>query len=313
MHRSLKHIALVATLVAFAMTGAATPAAAQLASPDTAQVVLQPADVTPDGHLTFEGHGFAPGETCSVVVEDVEGGPQAQLQPAQSEPDGQIYTVSVQVPPGLAPGTHVLHVTGSSSNRTGHATFSLRWQSPTVHLESYTGKPTQPLSFGGSGFVPGETVDVYLGEQATSPLTSVTADGFGTIAATNVSIPPLGAGDYKVTFIGHGSQMPVSVGFNIQGFHPWVVLPNYYIPPQSSIGFIGQDFVPGEAVQVYLNTTLSQPVTQVTADGQGRFSVDNAFALPNTSGDNELIFVGQQSQTEVTASFRIASPPAANP
>lgn len=65
--------------------------------------------------------------------------------------------------------------------------------------------------------------------------------------------------------------------------------------------------MPGEPVQVYLNTRLSQPVAQVTADANGHFAVDNAFSLPNVTGDNQLIFVGQQSQTEVTATFAAAT------
>jgi hypothetical protein len=154
---------------------------------------------------------------------------------------------------------------------------------------------------------------VYLGEQLGSPLTTVTADPFGRITAKNLNIPLLGAGDYKLAFVGHVSQTPVSVGFNIQGFHPWVVLTNYYISQQSGVGFIGQDFVPGEVVQVYLNTTLSQPMAQVTADADGHFYVEDAFGLPNSTGDNQLIFIGQQSQTQVTTSFSIQSPAVANP
>jgi hypothetical protein len=107
--------------------------------------------------------------------------------------------------------------------------------------------------------------------------------------------------------VGRTSQSPASVGFNIQGFHPWVVLDNYYIAPRSDVGFRGEDFIPGELVQAYLNSRLSQPVAQVNADANGHFAVVNAFPLPDLTGDNVLIFVGQQSQTEVTATFAAAA------
>jgi hypothetical protein len=313
MNRNPKRAAVLAAFVALAVSSLSTPAAAQLATPDSAQVTLQATDLTFDGRLTFNGHGFVPGESCSVTIEDAQGGTQAQLEPARVESDGQIYTVSVPLPAELAPGPHTLHLTGLSSGRSGHAPFSLQWQLPTVHLDAYTGKPTHTLSFGGSGFVPGESVDVYLGTQTTSPLASVTADSLGRISAENVGIPFIGAGDYTVAFVGRVSQTPVSVGFNIQGFHPWVVLTNYYVSQQSGVGFIGQDFVPGETVQVYLNSRMSQPVAQATADADGRFSAESAFSAANVTGDNELIFVGQQSQTEVTLSFAVAPPAAANP
>jgi hypothetical protein len=184
----------------------------------------------------------------------------------------------------------------------------LQSQPPTVHLNRYTGKPTHTFSFAGAGFVPGEQVDVYLGAQSAAPLVTVTADGRGDITGRDMVIPPVGPGDYTLSFVGAGSHAPGSVGFNVQGFHPWTVLENYYVAPHTGVGFEGTDFVPGEVVQVFLNTRLSQPVAQITADGDGRFRTTNAFTLPDLTGNNELIFVGDQSQTEVTATFAAATP-----
>jgi hypothetical protein len=191
--------------------------------------------------------------------------------------------------------------------------FQLQWQPPAVQLDSYTGKPSHRFSFSGTGFAPGEQVDVYLGVQATNPLTTVPADARGDITGRDMVIPLVGPGDYSLAFIGRDSRSPVSLGFNIQGFHPWAVLDNYYVAPNAGVGFSGVDFVPGEVVQVYLNTRLSQPVAQVTADADGRFSIDHAFTLPDVTGNNQLIFVGQQSQTEVTATFAAVTPPPTTP
>jgi hypothetical protein len=278
---------------------------AQTATPDTAQVTLQDGAVALDGRLTFSARGFDAGEPTSVTVEDGQRTVQTTLQPVRVEADGQVYMVSVPIPAGLAPGAHTLRVTGLASGRFGHADFNLVWQTPSVHLDAYTGKPSHTVSFDGSGFVPGESVDLYLGQKSQDPLASVTADGKGDITGQDVAIPFLDAGDYRVSFVGRTSQMPVSVGFNVQGFRPWVVLHSYYLAPLSSIGFTGHDFIPGEAVDIYLNSRMSTPLMQVTADRDGAFSVDNA-SLPTLAGDNALIFVGHQSQTELTADFSIA-------
>lgn len=283
------------------------PVSAQSGPPDSAQVALEASDVSLDGRLTYSGHGFAAGEQTSVTVEDDQGTVQAQLEPAHIESDGQFYVVSVPVPGGLAPGAHVLRVAGVDSGRFGRAAFTLHWQTPNVHLASYTGKATHTLSLAGSGFVPGEPVDMFLGDQTLSPVATISADGRGDITGENIAIPQLEAGDYQLTFKGHASQTPVSVGYNVQGFHPWVVLDNYYLPTQGAVGFNGQDFVPGEAIQVYLNSRLSAPIAQVTADGDGRFSMEQAFSVTDLKGDNQLIFVGQQSQTELTATFSVAA------
>ena len=189
----------------------------------------------------------------------------------------------------------------------------IQWEPPAVHLDTYTGKPTHAFSFTGNGFVPGEQVDVYLGDRTAGALTTVVADSRGDITRRNMVIPLVSPGDYTLSFVGLSSNTPVSVGFNIQGFHPWAILDEYYVSPHTAVGFAGTDFVPGEVVQVFVNTRLSQPVAQVTADADGRFTTTNAFTLPDLTGNNQLIFVGQQSQTEVTATFAAATPPPTNP
>ena len=289
---------------AYAIVGVLFALIAQTA-PDTAQVTLQDTDISLTGRLTFSARGLAPGEPTTITVEDDQGGVQATLQPVPVEPDGQVYMVSLPIPPGLAPGAHTLRVAGLTSRLFGRASFSLRWQTPAVHLETYTGKPNQTISFGGSGFVPGESVDMFLGDPTGTPLVTVTANGQGDISGHYIGIPSLAAGDYSAVFIGRASQTQASVGFNIQGFHPWVVLHNYYLEPRSGVGFTGHDFAPGEVVQIYVNSRLSGPLTQMTADGDGALASENV-PLPNLSGDNTLIFVGEQSQTELTTSFSVA-------
>jgi hypothetical protein len=280
---------------------------------DSAQVVLQGADISPDGRLAFGGHGFLANEPTAVTVEDDQGRLQARLDSIIVDGDGQINTVAVSVPGGLAPGPHTLRITGQNSGRLGRAVFQLQWQPPTVQLDAYTGKPLHTFRFTGSGFVPGEQVDLFLGTGAVDPLATVAADGRGEISGHDLHIPLITPGDYRLAFIGHDSRVPVSVGFNVQGFHPWAVLENYYVAPQAGVGFSGVDFVPGEVVQVYLNSRLSQPVAQVTADTDGGFRVRNAFNLPDLTGNNQLMFVGQQSQTEVTATFAAATAPPSTP
>jgi hypothetical protein len=291
--------------------GVAAPTAAQPTGSDpvadTAQVVLQAADVTPDGQLAFASQGLQAGEPTAVTVEDDRGDVQATLDPVTVGANGQTPLTSVRVPDGLALGSHILHVAGLTSGRSGRAAFELAWQPPVVRLDGYTGKPTQTVGFTGTGFVPGEQVDVYLGDQASTALTTVTADGRGEIAGSGLSVPFITAGDYRLTFVGRASHIPASIGFNVQGFYPWVVLDNYYVDTQTGVSASGSDFVPGESVRVYLNTSASQPVADVTADAKGSFALRN-LSLPGLTGDNRLIFVGDQSQTEVSASFAAATP-----
>ena len=178
-------------------------------------------------------------------------------------------------------------------------------QTPSIHLERSSAKPAQTLAFTGTGFAPNEPVDVTLGDQS---LATTTADDEGRILHASIDLPVLSAGDYTVSFVGRTSRISAAVGLNIQSIRPWIVLSNYYVSPQSGFGFSGWDFVPGETVAVYLNSTLSPPVVQVNADAEGRITVATALTPANLSGDNRLIFVGQQSQAELTATFSVAAP-----
>jgi hypothetical protein len=94
------------------------------------------------------------------------------------------------------------------------------------------------------------------------------------------------------------------VGFNVQGFSPWVVLDSYSVAPYAVIGFTGQDFVPDEEIEVFLGQRSGQPLLRLAADAGGQFAVKNAFNLPDVAhGDQQLLFVGHQSGTEITAKF----------
>jgi hypothetical protein len=96
----------------------------------------------------------------------------------------------------------------------------------------------------------------------------------------------------------------VSVGFNVQGFTPWVVLDSYSAAPYAAIGFTGEDFVPGDQIEVYLGRRSGQPLTRVAADENGHFGVRNAFNLPDAAqGDQQLVFVAHQSGAEIIAKF----------
>ncbi len=267
-------------------------------------ILLRAEEVTADARLNFLGQGFLNGEKAAVTVEDAQGHVEARLDTVNAAKDGRIDEVSVPVPSGLAPGPHVLRIAGTTSGRSARATFRLRWLPPKITLNNYTAKAEHTFGFSGNGFAPGEHVDVRLGGLGGAPLASFQSDAQGNVLGRDVLIPLVQPGDYPLYFVGRESQSPVSVGFNVQGFKPWVVLDNYSPPPYYHMGFKGEDFVPGERVQAYLGQRGGQPVAQVAADPHGQFNVKDAFELPELpKGDNRLIFVGEQSGAEISANF----------
>ena len=267
-------------------------------------ILIRAPDLTAGARLHFQGQGFAAGEQAAVSVEDPHGQPEATLDPVTISKDGNLDEVSVALPADVGRGDHVLHVTGTSSGRAARATFRVLYVTPTITLDTYSAKSNHTFGFSGSGFVPGEVVEVRLGGLGGSPLATFPSDAQGTVTAQNVPLPLIQAGDYLLYFVGQQSQTPVSMGFNIQGFSPWVVLDSYSVAPYTIMGFTGQDFAPSEEVEVYLGQRTGQPLLRLAAGANGQFAIKNAFTLPDSAhGDQQLLFVGHQTGAVITAKF----------
>jgi hypothetical protein len=267
-------------------------------------ILIRARDITAGARLNFQGQGFLPGEQTTITIENGQSQPEASLDPVTISKDGNLDEVSVVLPDGIGQGDHVLHVSGDTSHRSGRAKFTVKFTTPKIMLDTYSAKSNRMFGFSGTGFAPHEQVDVRLGGLGGAPLASVLCDDQGNVTAQNVPLPLIQAGDYVLYFVGAQSQNPVSIGFNIQGLSPWVVLDTYSAAPYSAMGFTGQDFVPGEQVEVYLGKRTGQPLLRLAADANGQFIVKNAFYLPDLAhGDQQLLFVGHQSGAQITAKF----------
>ncbi len=223
------------------------PGAARVATNTrTTSLQLQGTDLTPKVPLRFVGSGFLPGEALVVTIQDHAGQPEAQLAPLSADQAGQISTATEAIPINLSPGTHMLLVQGESSHRSAQASFHLHWIPPTVQLDTYTVKPEQDVGFAGSGFLPNETVEVRLGttgQGLAQVLATVSANAGGNVAG-RFTVPLMPEGDYALFFVGQQSQAPTSVGLNVQGFHPWVVLDTYAPSPMLAWGLRGRASLP---------------------------------------------------------------------
>jgi hypothetical protein len=195
-------------------------------------------------------------------------------------------------------------VVGATSGLSARAKFTVAYLTPKIVMDTYSVKSNHTFGFTGSGFTPGETVDVRLGGLGGAPLATFTSDAQGNVTGQDVPLPLVQAGDYTIYFVGEQSQNPVSVGFNVQGFTPWVVLDSYSLAPYSVVGFTGQDFVPGDQVNVYLDRRDGDPLLRLNADDNGQFAVKSAFQLPDMRhGDHQLLFVGSKGGANITAKF----------
>ncbi len=262
-------------------------------------ILIRAPDLTAGARLNFQGQGFEASEQTAVTIEDARGAVESPLDPVTISKDGNLDEVSVVVPDGIGRGEHVLHVAGASSGRSARAKFTVRYITPRIALDTYSAKSNHTFGFTGSGFAPNEPVDVRLGGLGGSPLASFPSDAQGNVTAQEVPLPLIQAGDYLLYFVGEQSQTPVSIGFNVQGFAPWVVLDTYSAAPYSAMGFTGQDFVPGEPIAVYLDQRTAhleltnyagRPGTPIAFKGSGWARNENLRASIGEGSAQEASF-----------------------
>src|SRR5919204_2866167 len=165
-------------------------------------VLIRAPNITAGARLNFQGQGFLAGEEATVTIENGQGQVEAPLDPVTISKDGNLDEVSVVLPDGVGRGDHVLHVTGASSNRSARAKFTVAYLTPKITLDTYSAKSNHTCGFSGSGFAPGEVVDVRLGGLGGSPLASFPSDAQGSVSAQNVPLPLIQAGDYLLYFVG---------------------------------------------------------------------------------------------------------------
>lgn len=268
-------------------------------------ILIRSAEVTPDSKVNFFGQGFGANERVVVEVADPRGQTLGRLDSVLADREGRINEVSLALPAGLQPGELLIKVRGDRSGKSAQAGFRLKWLPPKVALDTYTAKPDHAFGFTATGFARNEKVEVRLGGLGGAPLATFTADDRGAVAGSGVTIPLIQAGDYPLYFVGQQSKLPVSVGFNVQGFTPWVVLDDYVPLPYQRLGFTARDFAPREPVLVYLDKREGDPLAVFAANDRGDVDVKQAFELPAIKGDHTLILVGQAVGKEATGRFTV--------
>jgi large repetitive protein len=242
--------------------------------------------VLPATSLGFTGSGFAPDEV--VTVSNATTG--ATISSFTTDASGSFTDAGAfTVPASYAGQIEKFVLTGAKSNATTTTSATIGSYYPDVSPSSYYVLPGGSVGFNGSGFVPGETVDVYSG---TTKLTSVIADSKGNLTdAGAVTIPPTEAGTTQTfTVVGETSQGSTSVNVQIGAYNPQASPSGYYLMPGSDLTFSGSGYAPGETVSVLSGLTT---VASFTTDGTGAFSAAGAlpisYSQANASVNYELI------------------------
>ena len=204
----------------------------------------------------------------------------------------------------MAPATALGQATGAGTptatvpaNTTPSATPQA---GPALQLSSSSGLPGSTVTANGSGFAPGETVDVtFNGQSVGSP--TVNNGGTFSLAFTVPNTPP---GQYGVLAKGRTSGTTASTSFTINQGAAALTFDPAQAAPGASITVTGTGFKPGETVTLSFN---GPTVGTETADTNGK--VTFTFTVPATlaPGQYGVTATGQTSGSVVNATYTLVA------
>jgi hypothetical protein len=152
------------------------------------QLTLSTNQGPPGTSLTVTGSSFQPGEIVNVTFNGVQvGAPVADTTGS--------FQVTLKIPQ-LAPGDYPVQAKGQTSGLTSSATFTVG--GTTVSLSTQSGVAGTTVTANGSGFVPGDSVQLIVNGLL---IDSQTADSNGDVSFT-FTVPPVRPGNYLVVLNG---------------------------------------------------------------------------------------------------------------
>jgi hypothetical protein len=179
----------------------ATPEASATAVP--VAVTLSTQSGLPGATITANGAGFKPGEPVDVSFNGASvGSPTVNT--------GGTFSLSFTVP-NLGPGQYGVLAKGQTSGLTATTSFTVNQGSASLTFSVPQAAPGASLTVSGSGFQPGETVQLSFNGAAVG---SATVDTKGAVSVTFV-VPSLAPGEYGVDAKGQSSGTTASASYTV--------------------------------------------------------------------------------------------------
>jgi len=182
---------------------------------------------------------------------------------------------------------------------------------PLVLLNPSSGTRGSAVGVSGSGFDPGETIDIYVRAPENSKpqdLGFAQADGSGSFGGVSYSIPEDAAGGtFVIIAQQHNSDKRAEAVGQVITSSPSVKLGTQVGKAGDNLAVSGKGFIPGETVNVYFNSISTEPIATIKADSSGGLGRATVKIPYGAVGDNSLIFMGEKSQSPVTTPFLMLS------
>lgn len=266
-------------------------------------ITLNPGLVRQGAKVGINGVGF---DTRAFVDVEFTVAGAKQSQPVAGAPVGRngSFNAEFTVPPMPGADKAVVTARQRGSGKVATADAVVPGGVAFAALSKETGRPGEQLNVSGSGFQPGEKVNVHWGRIDGPPSEQLSTDKNGSLnnAPLKVGVTPVGNG--TLLLIGDRSKTTATAPFIMQGLYPTVTVQPYAMKAGQRLEVSGEGFAPREPVLLYINSSGGEPAMRIPAGDSG--NVDAAFAVPyELKGGQTLTMVGEQSRASSTSGFEI--------
>jgi hypothetical protein len=194
----------IVSLILGALLMAPIGASAQTATPvPSAALSLSESSGQAGSNVTANGVGFRPSETVNVTFNGQDVG-----QPVAA--DNGTFNLSFTVPT-LVPATYGVLAVGRASGATASAAYRIRLGPATLSYDPAQAPPGTSVTATGTGFQPGETVQLSFNGPVVG---TATADTSGNVSIA-FKMPDLAPGQYGSTATGQTSGVQVNVTYTV--------------------------------------------------------------------------------------------------
>ena len=270
-----------------------------------ALVLLNPGIVRQGTSMGVNGSGFDPRSTVDLAITQALAQPGQVISFVQTDRYGN-FSSNLTVPMTLSSGTFFIQARERGSTKVAQARGMVSGGTPLLKLGAQVGKPGDIITVSLHGFSPGETIKVYWNAMSGQPVTTLQADGGGSIGQAPVQVPFGAAGVNTFLFVGTKSQSMVAASFDLLSLYPSVKLSNYAIRAADQLSFSGSGFGPGERVLIFLNSVSGAPISVAQTSQQGTFKNAGGFVIPFAlKGKQTLIFQGEESGASVAVKWTV--------
>ncbi len=267
----------------------------------------------PATNLGFVAGGFEPGDRVSAyLTESSDPSHLASEEPlatVTADDAGNTGWTEVVVPV-VPPGKYTLLLKGENTREELKTSITVSPLHPQMELSPWSGLPGSSFDVNASGFLPGEQVDLYLGNSSAA-LSSYQADQWGGIwGAGPVAVPvQAGGGPLAVRLRGQSSGSETVAEFNVVAANPWLELNNYSGFAGTPVMAHGGGFAARERIVLHVGSTSGPVVAETVAAEDGSYSGLGPVSTPaDAQGQVTFVAVGESSGAQATAVFKIVEP-----